>query len=134
MVNEAEVRARIVTFAAPDSEPVLTSADLEVVLDLSKRVDRYGMRPIDEGWEDTYDWNYAVAQCWFIKAGRVADRYLFMSGGKMFSRNQYFDHCMKLHHKFLGKANMQSIRLAPGETSQLDRIPNNWNGPYVSGA
>lgn len=132
MVTEAEVRARISTFAAPDVEPVLTLADLEVVMDLSKRVDRYGVRPIDDGWEDTYDWNYAVAQCWFIKAGRVADRYLFMSGGKMFSRNQYYDHCMKLYHKFLAKADLKSISLETG--GNLELIPNNWNGPYLSGA
>lgn len=131
MVTEAEVRARITTFAAPDAEPVLTSADLDVVMDLAKRLDRYGVRPIDDGWEDTYDWNYAVAQCWLIKAGRVANRYLFMSGGKMFSRNMYYDHCMKLYHKYMGRADMASIRLAPGAGSALDEIPNNWNGSYI---
>lgn len=131
MVNEAEVRARITTFAELDAEPVLTTADLEVVLDLSKRVDRYGVRPIDDGWEDTYDWNYAVAQCWLIKAGRVANRYLFMSGGKMFSRNQYYEHCMELYHKYLSRANLHALRLAPGDVNRLDQIPSNWNGPYI---
>lgn len=131
MVNEAEVRARITTFADPSSEPALTLADLDVVLDLSKRIDRYGSHPTDEGWEDTYDWNYAVAQCWLIKAGRLANRYLFMSGGKMFSRNQYYEHCMQLHHKYAGKADMRALRLAPGDTTRLDAIPNNWNGPHI---
>lgn len=131
MVNEAEVRARIATFAELDAEPVLTSADLEVILDLSKRVDRYGVRPIDTGWESTYDWNYAVAQCWLIKAGRVANRYLFMSGGKMFSRNMYYEHCMGLYRKYIGKANLASLRLGAGSVNLLDAVPNNWNGPHV---
>lgn len=131
MVNEAEVRARITTFASPDTEPVLTSADLEVVLDISKRVDRYGVRPIDDGWEDTYDWNYAVAQCWLIRAGRLANRYLFMSGGKMLSRNQYYEHCIDLYRKYLGRSDLRALRLAPGETSRLDQVPSNWNGPHI---
>lgn len=131
MVNEAEVRARITTFADPSAEPALTPADLDVVLDLSKRLDRYGVMPLDTGWEDTYDWNFAVAQCWLIKAGRLAPRYLFMSGGKMFSRNQYFEHCMTLYHKYMGKADLKALRLASGMVSDLEMIPSNWNGPYL---
>lgn len=130
-MNEAEVRARLITFADVNTEPVLTSADIEVVLDTSKRVDKFGVWPSQEGWTGTFDVNYAIAQCWLLKATRLANRYLFMSGGKMFSRNQFYEHCMDLHRKFLSKADMKALRLATGKTTNLDQIPANWNSADV---
>lgn len=127
MKTEAETRARLTTFGALSDEPALDSADVDVVLDMSKRIDRYGVRPIDTGWEPTYDHNYAVAQCWLVKATRLANRYLFMSGGKMFSRNQFYEHCMQLHYKFMARADMLALRLASETATKLEQIPNNAN-------
>lgn len=78
-------------------------------------------------WVDTYDTNYVIAQCWLLKAGRVAQNYNFMVAGKMFSRQQYYDHCMKLYQKFAGKAQLKAARLAtPLIGMSLANIPL-WN-------
>lgn len=131
-MNEASTRARLTVFADLNTEPVLGEADIQVVLDMSRRLDINGVRPGNSGWEETFDANYAIAQCWLIKSTRLAPRYLFMSGGKMFSRNQFYEHCMELYHKFLAKAKVSAIRLASESGTRLEDIPNNWNSPYVS--
>ena len=64
-------------------------------------------------WVEAYDSNYAIAQAWLLKTTKLADRYLFMSGGKMFSRNQFYDHCMDLYRRFLMKSPLRAVRLAP---------------------
>lgn len=131
-MNEASTRARLSVFGDPTAEPILGEADIQVILDMARRVDINGVRPDQDAWEPTYDPNYALAQVWLIKSTRLANRYLFMAGGKMFSRNQFYEHCMELHKKFLSKANLAAIRLASEAGTRLEQIPNNWNSAYVS--
>lgn len=131
-MNEASTRARLSTFADVNSEPVLGEADIQVILDMSRRLDINGVRPDTTGWLETFDPNYAVAQAWLIKASRLANRYLFMAGGKMFSRNQFYEHCMELHRKFMGKADLGAIRLSSETGHRIEDVPNNWNSAYVT--
>lgn len=125
-MTEAEVRARITSFASADTEPVLTSADLDVLVSIAKVSDQFGMWPSDDGWSPTYDVWYAVAQAWLLKSSRLAPRYLFMSGGKMLSRNQYYEHCVQQYRTYLQKSGLRSIRLYPDYLT-WDPVPNNWN-------
>lgn len=64
-------------------------------------------------WSPTYDIYYAVAQGWLLKAGRLAGHYNFMSGGKMFSREQFYNHCIALYRRYSAKSGVKSIRLGP---------------------
>lgn len=129
-MTEAEVQGRIQVFCAADSEPALSPHDIEVIISMSKRVDQYGVLPSDAAWEETYDWNYAVAQGWMIKAGRLADRYLFMTGGKMLSRHQFYEHCLELYKRYMGRANLASLRLVPDQRLTLEMIPTNADASY----
>lgn len=129
-VTEAEARARITLFLNPGTEPVLAAAEVEILIDMARRVDVNGVEPGDASWEETYDVNYAVAQGWLVKAGRLADRYLFMDAGTMYSRQQYYDHCMKQHQKFLMRCGIQGVRLVPDERLSIFNIPNNAYAPY----
>jgi hypothetical protein len=50
-----------------------------------------------------------------------------MVAGKMFSRQQFYDHCMKQHHLYVGRARLKAIRLAtPLQGQTLSNIPL-WN-------
>lgn len=129
-MTEAEVVGRLQTFCNADVEPALTPNDVEIILSMSARVDRSGVIPGEENWTETFDWNYAVAQGWLIKAGRLADRYLFMTGGKMLSRHQFYDHCMMLHHKYMSRANLAAMRLVPDQRLSLSAIPSNVDAGY----
>lgn len=128
-MTEAEARATITLLTDAGTEPVLASADLDYLLTLAKRADNFGVWPTETGWEETWDVNYAVAQGWLIRAGRLANRYLFMTGGKMFSRQQFYDHCMKMYRTYLSKSPMKVTRLIPEDTqaSYLASVPTNWN-------
>jgi len=125
-MTEAEALAIITLHTDPESEPVLSAGDLSLLVLLSRRIDAYGIPPSDDSWTETYDVYYGISQAWLLKAGRVANRYMFMSGGKMFSRQQYFDHCMKLHYKYAMKSPIKAFKLVP-ETSWLGWVPNNVN-------
>jgi hypothetical protein len=129
-VTEAEARARIELFLDPQTEPIIYAAELDILLDISRRVDRSGVRPSDTGWEETYDVNYAVAQGWLVKSTRLAPRYLFMDAGKMYSRNQFYDHCVALHKKFLMRCGIQAVPLVPDERLTTSLIENNAYAPY----
>lgn len=112
-MTEAEVRARITSFGQVELEPVLGAAEVDMLVDMAKRVDIYHVWPGDASWTPTYDVWYAVAQAWLLKAGRLSTAYLFMSGGKMLSRNQMYDHCMKLYQKYMNKSPLKAMRLVP---------------------
>jgi len=130
-VTEAELKGRIQIFCAGDAEPALGSSDYEVLISMATRVDQFGVQPGDASWEETYDWNYAVAQGWLIKAGRLADRYLFMTGGKMLSRHQFYDHCMAMYRRYMSRANLSALRLVPDRRLDLSVIPNNVDAGYT---
>lgn len=129
-MTEAEARARIELFLSPEVEPVIYAAELDVLLDIARRVDRNGVRPSDDGWTETYDVNYAVAQGWLVKSTRLAPRYLFMDAGKMYSRNQFYEHCLELHKKFLMRCGIQAVPLVPDERLTTSLIENNAYAPY----
>lgn len=131
-MTEAEARARIELFLNPTEEPQIYAAELDVLLDIARRVDRSGVRPSDTAWEETYDVNYAIAQGWLVKAGRLAPRYLFMDAGKMYSRNQFYEHCIELHKKFLMRSGIQAVPLVPDERLATSLIENNAYAPYYS--
>lgn len=124
-MTEAEARARIVLFADANSDPCIASEELDIFVSMARRMDENGVEPSDtENWTPTWDINYAVAQCWLLKAGRLAGFYMFMAGGKMFSRQQFYDHCMKMHYKFLMKSPLKAQRLGRDE-DLLANVPTN---------
>lgn len=125
-MNRDQARARLTLLCPVGSEPVLDLGDIESLLDMGRMVDEFDLEPTDTGWTPTYDAAYIIAQAWLVKATRLADRYLFMVGGKMFSRQQFYDHCMKLHYKFLMRSPLRAIQFGPVDRyNPLDRVPNN---------
>lgn len=120
-------------FADGDSKPALAPADLDTLIAMARRVDENGVEPGDTtNWTETYDVNYAVGQAWLVKAGRLAGHYNFMVQGKMFSRQQFYDHCMKMSKHYVSKAGIKAIRLSGDQgqayidqsaRQQLDTLP-----------
>ena len=123
-MTRATALSRLQLFGEVATEPVISSGEQDTLLDMAKEADKYGVWPTDADWTETYNANYAIAQCWLLKSSRLAPRYLFMQGGKMLSRNQYYEHCMKQYHKYAMKAGVRSVKLSPTSLG-LDPIPNN---------
>lgn len=124
-MTEAEARARLTLFACANDQPALASEELDILLQMARVLDKNGLRPTDTGWEPSFNVNYAVSQAWLLKASRLADRYLFMSGGKMLSRNQFYDHCMRQAKVYAAKAGIRSLRLSYA-VDTLDLVPANY--------
>lgn len=130
-MTEAEARARIELFLDVGTEPIIYAAEIDILVDMARRVDKSGVRPGDDAWEETYDVNYSVAQGWLVKASRLSNRYLFMDAGKMYSRNQYYEHCLELHRKFLMKSSgIQAVPLVPDDRLNIGLIESNAYAPY----
>ncbi len=62
-------------------------------------------------WNPRYDLYYAVAQGWLLKSSRLVGHYNFMTGGKMLSRQQFYDHCMDQYKLYARKSGIKGIRL-----------------------
>lgn len=123
-MNRTTAAARLTLFGETATEPVITSGEQSTLLDMAKTADKYGVWPTDSSWTQTYNVNFAIAQAWLLKSSRLAPRYLFMAGGKMLSRNQYYDHCIKQYKIYSLKAGVRAQKLS--STSEgLDPIPNN---------
>lgn len=123
-MNLATATIRLTLFGETATEPVITSGEKTILLAMAVTADKYGVWPTDANWEQTYDVNYAIAQAWLLKASRLAPRYLFMSGGKMLSRNQYYDHCIKQYKAYSMKAGIRAQKLSATALG-LDPVPNN---------
>lgn len=121
---EAEARARISLLVAANEDPVLASEDIDILLDMARRVDVNATLPSGANWTPTFDINYAVSQGWLIKAGKSANKYLFMTGGKMLSRNQIYEHCVAMYKTYAMKAGIKAVRLGPLDDT-LQNVPTN---------
>lgn len=127
-MNRDTARTRLQLFCPVAEEPVLVDPDeIDVLLDMGKVLDVDARLPTEANWVETYDANYIIAHAWLAKAGRTADRYLFMSGGKMFSRQQFHDHCMTLYKRYMAKSPIKALRLTPSPDTLLSIPLNNWN-------
>jgi hypothetical protein len=110
-MNEIEAKARIAELVAMNDEPQLASHDLDRLTELAARKDEYGRARGEAGWVPTWNIPYAAAKGWELKSTRLTTKFMFMSGGKMFSRNQMFEHCMQMARHFRGQQGIGSIPL-----------------------
>lgn len=86
-----------------DTEPALTSDELEDILADASLNDPGGKAPIDDDWEPTYDINAAAAAAWLIKAARAAATVDSPSAGVVTSK--VFDNCRRMARTYGAKRN-----------------------------
>lgn len=98
-----------VSSAAEPAWPVVVGA---LVADGAATWSCTGVAP----WNPRYDLYYAVAQGWLLKSSRLVGHYNFMTGGKMLSRQQFYDHCMDQYKLYSRKSGIKGIRLGGHET------------------
>lgn len=99
-MTEQEARDRLERMVAHDDEPPLSTDEIDDLLALARRADSLGAAPSDDGWSPTYDLNYAAAEGWRWKAGKVAGRYSAQVDGATFQRQQLFAHCLRMAEQY----------------------------------
>lgn len=115
-IQESYIRANL----QPESEPILTDAEITQLLNFSKRADSYGRIITDPNWIPTYDLASAIADGWRMKAAKIAGNFEFTDSNLTLKRNQIYDNCLK-------QANEWSKRCM-GST----QVSNPWNLRYLS--
>ncbi len=107
-------RARIETMTSWETAPALTAIEVEDLLIVAARMDRYGVEPATTGWEATYDLNAAAAEGWRWKAAKVTGAFDFVSDGQRFDRSQQHAMCLQMsdhyRRRLLGNVRVRSNR------------------------
>jgi len=101
--TEEEARAELETMVSASSDPALSSDEVTSLLLKSKRADRFGVRPGDDGWEETWDLDSAAAKGWERKAGKAASRVDFSADGANIRGSQTYEACMKIAATYAAK-------------------------------
>jgi hypothetical protein len=92
-MDAATARVRLAAMTAWDSEPTLSSPELDMLVELAQRADSDGLAPSDADWTPTYDLNAAAREGWLWKAARAASKFDVTTDGQSVSRSQMKDHC-----------------------------------------
>lgn len=111
-MTEAQARARLERMVAVSDVPELTATEVDDLVSLARRADRWGRGTSDEGWEPTYNLATAAAEGWRWKAGRVAGNYSFGADGGNFSRSEVYQHCLQMASHYSSLAGITSVQLS----------------------
>lgn len=104
--------ARIRLQVQADSEPTLSSDELDELVEMAKQSDSEDRVPSDADWVATWNLNLAVAEGWRWKAGKVAAEFNVLVGGNRFERAQTYQHCMKMASSYASGV-VASITVSP---------------------
>lgn len=99
-LTATEARARLVAMLQPDSVPTLTSAEVDLLLEMAKRTDAYGVEYDETGWEPTWNLSSAAADGWAMKAAKVASEFNVEAGSVKANRNEVYQACMDMSKRF----------------------------------
>lgn len=108
-------------YLQPAQEPTLEAAELAALEALAARPDSQGRLPTAEDWTPTYDYAWAVAEGWKIKAAKVAGNYAFSDEGQSFQRDQVYQHCIQQEQAWRARCVSCSV-IASSLTDQYDQI------------
>jgi len=95
-MNKAQAWATLKAMCAADTAPVLSDAELELLLGSVLIVDSAGLGPSDSDYTPTWDLNRAAAEAWRWKAGKVSGAFDFQADGASYSRSQMLDMCNRM--------------------------------------
>ena len=101
--DETTARERLARMTDSDTEPTLSSSDLDDLLGVSARIDESGYYRGNTSWTATWDLNAGAAEGWLRKAGRAAKDFTFAEDGQRFDRAQVYQHCMSQHELYARK-------------------------------
>ncbi len=88
--STAQARAAIERLTAATVQPLLSTEDIDALVELAKCPDVDGYIPSDSNWTATWDIARAVLEGWRIKLGKASAMHNFNDGGVSMSRQQVF--------------------------------------------
>jgi hypothetical protein len=104
--DEVSARARLAAMTGADREPTLDADDLDMLVELAKRVDSDGREPPEAAWSPTFDLNAAAHVGWLTKAGKATADFDFSAEGVgSFSAGDVFAMCERMAEHYRRKVN-----------------------------
>lgn len=97
------MKNRLKRMTAADSQPLLSSDDLDELLSMFQKSDANGNLPGTDSWIPTYNMNSAAAEGWRWKAAKAAELVSIDLDGERMSSNQIFDHCQSMIRQYSRK-------------------------------
>jgi hypothetical protein len=110
-MDETEARAALEDMIAPSSTPILTTDEVDRLLEWAKRGDIDGYSPTDTGWTPTWDLEGAARKAWITKAGKVAGLFPFSTDGQSYQRDQMHRMCLEMADQYRRSGGFRSIRV-----------------------
>ena len=93
-LSEASAEVRLRSMVAADEPPALSNDEVSQLVEMSRRRDRFGLYPSEDGWEPTWNLPAGAAEGWRWKAGKAVSKFQFSADGHTFSRQQIHQHCL----------------------------------------
>lgn len=112
-MDEATARELLEDMVSPNSVPILTTDEVDRLLNFAKRADTDGNLPSDAAWEPTWNLHAAAARGWVIKAGKVAGLFPFSTDGQSYQRDQMHRMCREMAAEYRRGA-IYSIKVQSG--------------------
>lgn len=105
-MTSEDARARLSSMCAASRQPVLDDAEVDELVVLAQRIDRYGLEPTSDSWEPTFDLNAAAHVGWLWKAGKATPDFSFSAEGVgSFNEGDVFGMCERMAEHYRKKVN-----------------------------
>lgn len=102
-MTEARARARLERMVSAGCEPLLDENDLDDLMEVAKRPDRWGVTPDLDVWTPTWELNAAAAEGWRTKMGKAANDTSFSMDGATYNRAEIIAHCERMVEQYEGR-------------------------------
>lgn len=91
-MTESDAIEYVRLHADTDTDPALSSGELQSIVRLSAIVDKDGKAPADENWTPTYWLTRAVANAWDLRAARAVNWVDSSTDGTSLANSQAVEH------------------------------------------
>lgn len=118
--------AALTDMVAAESRPTLSTETLGRLLDAATVADRDGRQPTDPEWVPTWHLDYAAAEGWRLKAGKVAGDFSFSADGASYQKADVLANCLAMEAKYAARCH--GVIRVVRERSRLD---HEWDGTQV---
>lgn len=110
-MTREEARTKLTVMVAAGSPPVLSTDDLDYLLDESLVVDEDGLAPADTGYVETFDLAWAAAEAYELKAARVAGAVDFTSEGATFKPSVTAAQLMSMATRWRSRSSLGGVQV-----------------------
>lgn len=101
-MTEADARTVLQKRVAASIAPVLSTAEINILIAQAKRTDRFGYLSTDVAWTPTWSLDSAAAEGWEWKAAALANKMNVSAGTTKAELSQQWEHARDMAKRYRG--------------------------------